>query len=506
MQKRFFLMLLAAALVLPMLFSPAQAAGPVYTDLPDLEGQEIVVAVENLYTPFQFENPATGEPDGYEYDLLDELCERINCTLTFETISFAALIPAVGEGDFDMGITGISIREERREIVDFSIPYINLDQFLLVRESEDRFESLDAFNQDSELLLGVQAGTAGFFVTEGLVPDEQRVVFDDFGVMVQSLINGDIDALPADASAAAGFVSTTGESVKLVGEPLSRDEFGIIFPIGSELVEPINAALQSMIDDGFLNFLYNKWFFDYVPATGELYPNLPDLEGLEIVMAVENLYTPFQFELDGEVLGYEYDMMDELCFRLNCTLVYETISFAALIPAVGEGDFDAGITGISIREEREEIVDFSIPYINLDQFLLVRADDDRFTTLEEMAADPNLLLGVQAGTAGFFVTEGAVPEEQRVVFDDFGVMIQSLVNGDIDAVPADASAAAGFVSTTGDAVKLVGEPLSRDSFGIIFPNGSELVEPFNAGIESIIADGYLDFLYNKWFFDYQPGQ
>jgi polar amino acid transport system substrate-binding protein len=52
---------------------------------------------------------------------------------------------------------------------------------------------------------------------------------------------------------------------------------------------------------------------------------------------------------------------------------------------------------------------------------------------------------------------------------------------------------------------LVGEPISLDEFGIIFPLGSELVAPINAGLASLKADGYLDFLYNKWFFDYQPG-
>ncbi len=65
-------------------FLPASAAGPVYPDLPDLGGQEIVIAVENLYTPFQFENPKTGEIMGYEYDLVEEICYRINCTPVYE--------------------------------------------------------------------------------------------------------------------------------------------------------------------------------------------------------------------------------------------------------------------------------------------------------------------------------------------------------------------------------------------------------------------------------------
>jgi polar amino acid transport system substrate-binding protein len=91
-----------------------------------------------------------------------------------------------------------------------------------------------------------------------------------------------------------------------------------------------------------------------------------------------------------------------------------------------------------------------------------------------------------------------------VVYNEFGALVQALISGDIDAIPADASAAAGFVSTTADAVKLVGDPISRDEFGIIFPLDSELVDAFNAGIASVKADGYLDFLYHKWFLDYVP--
>ncbi|MCB9437641.1 MAG: transporter substrate-binding domain-containing protein [Anaerolineales bacterium] len=503
--KKSLFFLVVLVLVIGMVV-PVAAQDAVYPELPDLEGREIVVAVENLYTPFQFENPNTGEVMGYEYDMLDEICHRINCTLDFQTISFDALIAAVGDGAYDMGITGISIIEERKSIVDFSDPYINLDQFLLVRADEDRFTSIDEMAALDDTILGVQAGTAGFFVTDGY-PEDRRVVFDEFGLLVAALMAGEIDALPADASAAAGFVGATGDAVKLVGEPLSRDEFGIIFPLGSDLVEPFNAAIASITADGFLDYLYYKWFFDYNAATGELYAGMPDLGGQEIVMAVENLYTPFQFEdpATGEVIGYEYDMLAEICARINCTLDYQTISFDALIAAVGDGAYDAGITGISIIEERKSIVDFSDPYINLDQFLLVRDNEDRFSSLDEMAALDDTILGVQAGTAGFFVTDG-FPEDRRVVFDEFGLLVAALLAGEIDALPADASAAAGFVSTTGQSVKLVGDPISRDEFGVIFPIGSDLVDSFNAAIASIHADGYLDYLYNKWFFDYVPAQ
>ncbi len=504
--KRQALLAILGLLLALVLSVPALAAGPVYKDLPDLGGREVVFAVENLYPPFQFEDSETGLAIGYEYDFIAELAERLNFVPVYQRTSFDVLIAAVGDKQYDAGITGISIRDERKSIVDFSDPYINLDQYLLVRKDEERFASLDEFAANAELKLGVQAGTSGFFVTDGVVAEDRRVVFNEFGALVQALIAGDIDAMPADASAAAGFISTTADAVKLVGEPISKDEFGIIFPLGSDLVAPFNAAIASVKADGFLDYLYHKWFFDFRPDTGTLYADLPDLGGREVVFAVENLYPPFQFEDSetGLAIGYEYDFIAELAERLNFVPVYQRTSFDVLIAAVGDKQYDAGITGISIRDERKSIVDFSDPYINLDQYLLVRKDEERFASLDEFAANAELKLGVQAGTSGFFVTDGVVAEDRRVVFNEFGALVQALIAGDIDAMPADASAAAGFISTTADAVKLVGEPISKDEFGIIFPLGSDLVAPFNAAIASVKADGFLDYLYHKWFFDFTP--
>jgi polar amino acid transport system substrate-binding protein len=263
-RKSIVAILLLMALVVSLM--PVSAAGPVYPDLPDLEGREIVVAVENLYLPFQFEEATTGEVMGFEYDLFDELCARLNCTPVYEYTSWDVMITSVSEAQFDMGMTGISIIEERKEQVDFSDPYINLDQYLLVRSDEDRFANLDEFVANEELVMGVQQGTAGFWATEGLLPEERRVVYNEFGALVQALMVGDIDAMPADASAAAGFRSTTGDAVMLIGDPIQKDEMGFIFPKDSELVEPINAALASVKEDGFLDYLYYKWFIHYQPA------------------------------------------------------------------------------------------------------------------------------------------------------------------------------------------------------------------------------------------------
>ena len=71
----------------------------------------------------------------------------------------------------------------------------------------------------------------------------------------------------------------------------------------------------------------------------------------------------------GDAVGWEYDAMAEVATRLNATIVYENISWDAMIPAVSEGQFDLGMTGITIREDRMEVVDFSDKYMTSEMVM-----------------------------------------------------------------------------------------------------------------------------------------
>jgi ABC-type amino acid transport substrate-binding protein len=93
----------------------------------------------NDYTPLQFIDPATGEAVGWEYDAVTEICARLNCVVEWNNTSWDAMIAAINAGQFDIGMDGITITEERAQQVDFSAPYMTSQQFMLVRADEDRF-------------------------------------------------------------------------------------------------------------------------------------------------------------------------------------------------------------------------------------------------------------------------------------------------------------------------------------------------------------------------------
>ncbi len=266
------IVVLGVMLALILLASSVMAQHPVYSDLPDLDGREVVVAVENFYAPFQFSDPRAEGPIGFDYDLIEELAYRLNFTPVYEITSWEVQMAAVGEGQYDMGVNGISIREERMEVVAFSDPYATTEIFLLVREDESTFSDLEGFAADPENLLGVMSGGANYwlgqgYISDGLLTEDRVVVFNGFGEGVQALVNGDIDAIPADASSAGGFVNAMGAPIMIVGEALAVDDFGIIFPLegSDELREAINAGLASMREDGYLDFLAYKWLIRFAP-------------------------------------------------------------------------------------------------------------------------------------------------------------------------------------------------------------------------------------------------
>ncbi|MEQ8400913.1 MAG: transporter substrate-binding domain-containing protein [Roseitalea porphyridii] len=237
-------------------------------DLPDLEGRTITVVTENAYPPLQFLDPETGEQIGWEYDAMAEIAERLNAEIEYQNISWDAMIQAVSDGQYDIGMTGITIREDRAEKVDFSDKYMTSEMFMLVRGDEDRFNDAESFAADENLLVGAQPGTTPFYVAvyDVLDGDEGNArikLFETFGAGVQALRTGDVDMVLTDGTAGQGYVDASDGALKLVGEPLGTEDFGFIFPKGSDLVEPVNAAIASMEADGTLDALNRKWFLEY---------------------------------------------------------------------------------------------------------------------------------------------------------------------------------------------------------------------------------------------------
>ncbi|PJI39971.1 MAG: basic amino acid ABC transporter substrate-binding protein [Rhizobium sp.] len=258
--RRALLAGLAALVVAP--FSALAA------DLPDLGGKTVVVVTENAYPPLQFVDPKSGKAIGWEYDAMDEIAKRLNFKVEYQNTSWDAMIQAVSDGQYNIGMTGITIKDDRKEKVDFSDPYMRSEQFMLVRGDETRFSDGKSFAAVEDALVGAQPGTTPFYtavyeVLDGNEANPRIKLFETFGATVQALKAGDVDVVLTDGTAGKGYVDASNGGLKLVGGPLGSEDFGFIFTKGSDLVAPVNAAIAAMKADGTLDALNKKWFLDY---------------------------------------------------------------------------------------------------------------------------------------------------------------------------------------------------------------------------------------------------
>ena len=252
-------------------------------------------------------------------------------------------------------------------------------------------------------VIAVQKGTTNYDKAVELVGEENVVAFDTFDFAVSAVISGDAVAALLDETAGLGYMGANKDSVKLVGEDLTSEQLGFAFPDGSPLVAVINAGLAEMESSGKLEEINSKYFspdftLDYdgiaedvgeqtsATGTGPCSEatittgtnGLPDLGGCNMIIAVENAYIPFNYiDLsDGKAKGWDYDVFAELSSLLNFVPVYTPAAWDGMIQAVADGQYDIAGDGITINDERDEIVDFSTGYINIAQRIMVSTDSD----------------------------------------------------------------------------------------------------------------------------------
>jgi polar amino acid transport system substrate-binding protein len=225
-----------------------------------LGGREVTIAVENAYLPFNYIDPDSGDAAGWDYDAWDAICEKLNCVPVYKEAAWEGMIQAVADGQFDAAADGITITDERAEVVDFSDGYIRIDQRMLVRAGEDRFASADDVKADTSIKVGTQTGTTNYETAVELFGEGRVQAFDQFPFAVEALINGDIDVVIIDETAGQGYLGVNKDKVELLGEPLESGELGFIFPKGSDLVGPVNDALAELREDGTLDELAEKYF------------------------------------------------------------------------------------------------------------------------------------------------------------------------------------------------------------------------------------------------------
>jgi ABC-type amino acid transport substrate-binding protein len=253
---------IAVALVLPVGCSAGteesfEGAAPGETTGPKkIVGGKITVASNMAYPPF--ESSPKGGPRGFDIDLMNEIAQRAGFEVDYENVHFDSILRGLNSDLFDAAISAMTITTERERQIDFSEPYFDADQALLVASDSD----VQAIDDLAEAPVGVQAGSMGQIKAEELHDSEQIgeiMPYRTIGEAFAALEGGEVEGVIYDLSAAHRKIVESGGEIKFVESISTGEQYGIAFPKDSPLVDPVNQALAEIKDDGTYEKLYKKW-------------------------------------------------------------------------------------------------------------------------------------------------------------------------------------------------------------------------------------------------------
>ncbi|EDZ45609.1 transporter substrate-binding domain-containing protein [Leisingera daeponensis] len=209
--------------------------------------ETVRLGTEGAYAPWNFVNDA-GEIDGFERELGDELCKRAELTCEWVKNDWDSIIPNLVSGNYDTIIAGMSITDERDEVIDFTQPYTPPDPSAYAAQSADVDLESGVIAAQATTIQAAFVAEQGWTLVEFATPEET----------VAAVRNGEADAVLADKS----FLdSLMGDDLVLLErtESLGRGVGMGFRESDAELRGKFDAAIQSMKDDGSLNDLIAKW-------------------------------------------------------------------------------------------------------------------------------------------------------------------------------------------------------------------------------------------------------
>lgn len=220
--------------------------------------EKLVVGTDTSFVPFEYLNSETNQYEGFDIDLWAAIAEELGLEYELKPMDFNGLIPALQSGTIDVALAGMTIKEERKEKVDFALPYYDAGLLVLVNADNEDIKSVDDLDGK---VVATKTGTTSYDYSVAVEGVKEVKPFPNIDGAYMELINGGADAVIFDSPNVLFFAANKGkDKVKPVGDILEGQQYGIAFPKGSELVADVNQVLENFFENGKYDEIYEKWF------------------------------------------------------------------------------------------------------------------------------------------------------------------------------------------------------------------------------------------------------
>lgn len=340
-------------------------------------GTPLRVAVDATREPFCFKDVG-GRVSGFDGELAKRIAVKLGRPVQFYDAKFAALIPALQSGKADVIISMMSITEERKKSVSFTIPYYKQKVVMLVRAQKGSSETLTLEELKRSLnhkKIGILEGSIFDVWAQTNLPEARIEHYNIVTDLYSALKSHKVDAILNDTVTTMKTVQED-RSIELQQPPLFYRDIAVGVKQGNtELAGKINEYIAQATKDGTLAEMEKRWL--YSDTTPDRFPDtlVPVKSDKVLRVAMCSSMYPFVFKnKDGNIVGFDAEFATRLGNHLGMQLEISDMNFAALIPTLASGKADVIITLLTITPERAQKVLFTDPYVKLPCSSVVLAD------------------------------------------------------------------------------------------------------------------------------------
>ncbi|RFB78193.1 glutamine ABC transporter substrate-binding protein GlnH [Methylovirgula sp. 4M-Z18] len=216
----------------------------------------------------------------------------------------------------------------------------------------------------------------------------------------------------------------------------------------------------------------------------------------DLVVATDTAFVPFEFKQGDKYVGFDIDLWDAVAKDIGITYKLQPMDFSGILPALQTKQIDVALAGITIKDERKKVIDFSDGYYD-SGFTLMVPVDSKITGPDDLKGKT---LAVKTGTSATDYAKEHFKGTELREFPNVDNAYLELRAGRVDAAMHDTPNVLYYIATAGDGkVKAVGAQMMAQQYGIGFPKGSPLVAKVNASLAKLKQNGTYTAIYKKWF-------
>ena len=489
-------MLMGMTYILP---SQVQATG---------DEKTFTVGFDAEFPPYGYKD-TNGEYVGFDLDLAQEVCNRNGWTLKKQPIDWDFKDKELNSGSIDCIWNGFTI-DGREDDYTWSVPYVDNSQVVVVK-NDSQINTL-ADLKDKIVVVQADSSALAAFTGEDASDENKELVksfrelqqVGDYNSAFLNLESGMVDAVCLDIGVANYQIASCGDTFIMLDEKVSSEKYGIGFKKGNTaLKDEVEKTLFEMVNDGKFAEIAQKW--DLADSVCLKPTETIQKEDRIFTVGFDAEFPPYGYkDTNGEYVGFDLDLAQEVCTRNGWTLKKQPIDWDFKDKELNSGSIDCIWNGFTI-DGRENDYTWSVPYVDNSQVVVVKNGSD-IKTLSDLK---DKIVVVQADSSALAAFEGDdATEENKALAKSFKQLQQvsdynsaflNLESGMVDAVCLDIGVANYQISSRGDTFTMLDEKVSSEKYGIGFKKGNEeLKDKVEKTLLMMADDGTFNEIAQKW--------